>query len=44
MSGDTEQVQLSDKELLKQFREVEQIEEKEKASLRSLSMSLSQKE
>ncbi len=45
MGGDTEQVQaqLSDKELLKQFREVEKWKKKTKASLRSLSMLLSLK-
>lgn len=38
MSGDTEQVQaqLSDKELLKQFREVEQMEEKDKSIVKEL--------
>jgi len=38
MSGDTEQVQaqLSDKELLKQFREVEKMEEKDKSIVKEL--------
>ena len=38
MSGDTEQVQaqLSDKELLKQFREVELMEEKDKSIVKEL--------